>query len=42
SLDDSNGWIALVTAKPDALIDLGNVEILNLPENLNGDVARPK
>lgn len=41
SLSIDNGWIALVTAKPDALINL-NVEVLDLPEALNGDVARAK
>ncbi|GAA5008915.1 folate-binding protein YgfZ [Acinetobacter puyangensis] len=40
-LNDANGWIALVTAKPESLIDL-NVDVLDLPEALNGDVARPK
>ncbi len=41
SLNTDNGWIALVIAKPDALIDL-NVEVLDLPKELNGDVARPQ
>lgn len=41
SLNILDGWIALVTAKPTALEDL-NLDILALPEHLNGDVARPK
>ncbi len=36
-----NGWLALVVAKPTALAEL-DVQILPLPEPLNGDVARPK
>ena len=35
------GYIALVVAKPDALTTL-DVEVINLPEALNGDVARPQ
>lgn len=35
------GYKALVVAKPDALSALG-LEILNLPDDLNGDVARPQ
>ena len=41
SLSIDNGWIALVTAKPEALTEL-DVTVLDLPEALNGDVARPK
>ena len=36
-----NGYKALVIAKPDALNALG-LELLALPEYLNGDVARPQ
>ncbi len=35
------GYKALVVAKPDALSALG-LEILDLPDDLNGDVARPQ
>lgn len=35
-----NGYLALVIAKPAALTELG-VTVLDLPEALNGDVARP-
>lgn len=35
------GYIALVVAKPESLEGLG-LEVLDLPEALNGDVARPK
>ncbi|TXJ09169.1 MAG: folate-binding Fe/S cluster repair protein [Acinetobacter sp.] len=41
SLAIEQGWIALVTAKPDALNKL-DISVLDLPESLNGDVARPK
>ncbi|EKU52071.1 folate-binding protein YgfZ [Acinetobacter sp. WC-323] len=36
-----NGYLALVIAKPAALTELG-VTVLDLPEALNGDVARPQ
>jgi tRNA-modifying protein YgfZ len=36
-----NGYKALVVAKPAALVELG-LEVLDLPEYLNGDVARPQ
>ena len=36
-----DGYIALVIAKPAALEELG-VKVLDLPEVLNGDVARPQ
>ena len=36
-----DGYIALVIAKPVALEELG-VKVLDLPEVLNGDVARPQ
>lgn len=35
-----DGYLALVIAKPAALTELG-VSVLDLPEALNGDVARP-
>lgn len=35
-------WLALVTAKPDALASLENIQVLDLPDDLNGSVARPK
>jgi len=35
-----NGYIALVVARPDALEEL-EVTVLDLPERLSGDVARP-
>ncbi|KAA8732789.1 folate-binding Fe/S cluster repair protein [Acinetobacter qingfengensis] len=41
SLATTNGWKALVSAKPEALTTL-DVQILDLPEGLNGDVARAK
>lgn len=41
SIADADGFKALVVAKPDALAPLG-LSILNLPESLNGDVARPQ
>ena len=36
-----NGFIGLVVARPDALSEL-DVTVLDLPEALNGDVARPQ
>ena len=36
-----NGYVALVVARPDALAEL-DVRVLDLPEYLNGDVARPQ
>ncbi|WP_353168939.1 folate-binding Fe/S cluster repair protein [Acinetobacter sp.] len=36
-----NGYIALVVARPDALAEL-DVTVLDLPEHLSGDVARPQ
>ena len=35
------GYVALVVARPDALAEL-KVTVLDLPEYLNGDVARPQ
>lgn len=35
-----NGYIALVIARPEALAEL-DVAVLDLPESLSGDVARP-
>ena len=35
-----NGFIALVVARPEALTEL-EVKLLDLPESLSGDVARP-
>ena len=40
SVSINDGYLALVIAKPTALEELG-LEILDLPEALNGDVARP-
>ena len=40
SVNINDGYLALVIAKPTALEELG-LEILDLPEALNGDVARP-
>lgn len=36
-----NGYVALVVARPDALTEL-DVKVLDLPDALNGDVARPQ
>lgn len=36
-----NGYIALVVARPEALAEL-EVSVLDLPESLSGDVARPQ
>lgn len=36
-----NGFIALVVARPESLEEL-EVTVLDLPENLSGDVARPQ
>ncbi|MFT4020920.1 MAG: folate-binding Fe/S cluster repair protein [Acinetobacter sp.] len=41
SLAQDNGFVALVTAKPESLDPLG-LRLLDLPTHLNGDVARPK
>lgn len=41
SIATNTGWIALVTAKPEALDEL-DITVLDLPENLRGDVARQK
>ena len=38
---ENNTWLALVTAKPTALESL-DVKVLELPNALNGDVARPQ
>lgn len=40
SITFEDGYLALVIAKPAALTELG-VTVLDLPEALNGDVARP-
>ncbi|MCJ8161684.1 CAF17-like 4Fe-4S cluster assembly/insertion protein YgfZ [Acinetobacter zhairhuonensis] len=40
SIQTTEGYTALVVAKPAAIEELG-LQILNLPETLNGDVARP-
>ncbi|WP_151769318.1 CAF17-like 4Fe-4S cluster assembly/insertion protein YgfZ [Acinetobacter junii] len=40
SVNINDGYLALVIAKPTALEELG-LDILDLPEALNGDVARP-
>jgi tRNA-modifying protein YgfZ len=41
SMATENGFTALVVAKPEAIAELG-LQILDLPEALNGDVARPQ
>ena len=41
SVEVENGYVALVVARPDALSEL-DVTVLDLPEALNGDVARPQ
>ncbi|KYQ85422.1 aminomethyltransferase [Acinetobacter sp. NRRL B-65365] len=41
SIAFEDGYLALVIAKPAALAELG-VTVLDLPEALNGDVARPQ
>nr|WP_174507473.1 folate-binding Fe/S cluster repair protein [Acinetobacter sp. Marseille-Q1620] len=41
SIAVENGYKALVVAKPDSLAEL-SLDILDLPEYLNGDVARPQ
>lgn len=41
SIAFEDGYLALVIAKPAALSELG-VTVLDLPEALNGDVARPQ
>jgi folate-binding protein YgfZ len=40
SIQTAQGYTALVVAKPAAIEELG-LQILDLPETLNGDVARP-
>ena len=35
------GYVALVVARPESLSEL-DVTVLDLPERLNGDVARPQ
>jgi len=40
SIAFEDGYLALVIAKPAALAEL-NVNVLDLPDTLNGDVARP-
>ncbi|WOE33026.1 MULTISPECIES: folate-binding Fe/S cluster repair protein [unclassified Acinetobacter] len=42
SIAITDGYKALVVAKPDALAELLSVQILALPDALNGDVARPQ
>lgn len=41
SLATADGFKALVVARPNALQEL-SVQVLDLPEHLNGDVARPQ
>ncbi len=41
SIAVNNGYKALVVAKPDSLVAL-SLDILDLPDALNGDVARPQ
>ena len=41
SIATPEGYLALVVARPDALTEL-NLQVLDLPEALSGDVARPK
>ncbi|GAA5188042.1 folate-binding protein YgfZ [Acinetobacter kookii] len=41
SIAVDGGYKALVVAKPEALAELG-LQVLDLPEALNGDVARPQ
>jgi len=41
SATTEHGYVALVVARPDALAEL-DVTVLDLPESLNGDVARPQ
>lgn len=41
SIAVDEGFKALVVAKPEALVELG-LTVLNLPEQLSGDVARPQ
>jgi folate-binding protein YgfZ len=41
SVNIDGGFKALVVAKPEALIELG-LTVLDLPEALSGDVARPQ
>lgn len=41
SAPTEQGYVALVVARPDALAEL-DVTVLDLPEALNGDVARPQ
>lgn len=42
AMASEQGWFGLVVAKPSALQVLADVRILDLPDALNGDVARPK
>ena len=39
---EENLWVGLVVAKPDALLAQPELEVLDLPEGLNGDVGREK
>lgn len=41
SIKTDNGFKALVVAQPEALNELG-LQVIDLPEALNGDVARPQ
>ncbi len=41
SIANDEGYLALVVAKPAALQELG-LQVLELPEALSGDVARPQ
>lgn len=41
AVDTADGYVALVVAKPESLTELG-LTVLDLPEYLNGDVARPQ
>lgn len=41
SIATDTGYIALVIARPEALTEL-DIQVLDLPEMLSGDVARPK
>ena len=41
SIANDEGYLALVIAKPAALQELG-IQVLELPEALSGDVARPQ
>lgn len=39
---EENLWVGLMVAKPDALLAQPELEVLDLPEGLNGDVGREK